>query len=127
MAKSSFQILNPKSNLTIKFILSSAFQIVSNYLQTTNLTKFFYHNFVGSRSPAPFDVELAELMGEPGFGNHMPDFDKLSQEEKELVFVDFSSDGFAIGMGFGLMIYAVLTGGGLGFLWWCDKTGRLVN
>ena len=54
--KSSFQILNPKPNLTIKFISSSAFQILSNYLQTTkfdfqttNLTKFFYHNFVGSR------------------------------------------------------------------------------
>ena len=36
---------------------------------------------MGSRSPAPFDVELAELMGEPGFGNHMPDFDKLSGGE----------------------------------------------
>ena len=49
--KSIFQILNPKSNLAIKFISSSAVQILSNYLlatkfdlQTTNLTKFFYHN-----------------------------------------------------------------------------------
>ena len=51
MAKSIFQILNPKSNLTIKLISLSAFQILSNYLhttkfdlQTTNLTKFFYRN-----------------------------------------------------------------------------------
>ena len=48
--KSIFQILNPKSNLTIKFISLSAFQILSNYLQTTkfdlqttHLAKFFYH------------------------------------------------------------------------------------